>query len=165
MPIFQEPFDQDDAGMPQSAEAELEAETPTPRNLPGHGPRDMLSQRITGSSSRRISESFRTELCDGPIPDKPPSSDSTPLIPELPSNTTSDRIELIERLKRGESPTWSPKRHVRSRHRFQSVSELSSILTDGTSSSLFSVGTALESNLNARGQSPATHQHILVFHM
>lgn len=65
---------------------------------------------------RRLSEeSIRTEFCEGPLPDSPQQP------PPLPSLTTSrsddvtaisDRVELIERLKRGESPTWVPNRHV-----------------------------------------------------
>lgn len=71
--------------------------------------------------SRKISEeSIRTELCDGPIPDDQFPNTTTPG-PDLASNTTSDRIELIERLKKGESPAWSPKRHVRPHHCFESV--------------------------------------------
>lgn len=59
---------------------------------------------------RRLSEeSIRTELCEGPIPDTPPK----PATPEQPvSHAVSDRAELIERIKRGESPTWAPNRHV-----------------------------------------------------
>ena len=59
--------------------------------------------------SRKLSEeSIRTELCDGPIPDSP-----KPRTPEQDlANAVSDRAELIERLKRGESPTWVPNRHV-----------------------------------------------------
>ncbi|GKT62100.1 hypothetical protein ColTof4_02274 [Colletotrichum tofieldiae] len=58
---------------------------------------------------RRLSEeSIRTELCEGPILESPrpstPESDAAAV--------TSDRAELIERLKRGESPTWVPNRHV-----------------------------------------------------
>ncbi|ROW05781.1 hypothetical protein VMCG_05247 [Cytospora schulzeri] len=112
MPIFQEPFDQDDARVSSSAEAEAEPEV-TPEPLPIHGQRDPSSQRNTGSLRRKVSEeSIRTELCDGPIPDSPPN----PMFPrsESASNTTSDRTELIEKLKRGESPTWSPKRHLES---------------------------------------------------
>ncbi|GJC77941.1 uncharacterized protein ColLi_00779 [Colletotrichum liriopes] len=57
---------------------------------------------------RRLSEeSIRTELCEGPILESPrpstPESDAAAV--------TSDRAELIERLKRGESPTWVPNRH------------------------------------------------------
>ncbi|KAK3391060.1 hypothetical protein B0H63DRAFT_131210 [Podospora didyma] len=61
--------------------------------------------------SRRVSEeSIRTDLCEGPVPDSPPAKPVTPE-QEL-SNTVSDRAELIERLKRGESPTWVPNRHL-----------------------------------------------------
>lgn len=117
MPIFQETLDQDDARVPLATEAEVEAEAEnTPQALSIHERVTLSSQRNAGSLSRRISEeSIRTELCDGPIPDSPPSSPNpTSARPELASNTTSDRIELIERLKRGESPTWSPKRHLES---------------------------------------------------
>jgi hypothetical protein len=73
-----------------------------------------LPQALEGahrSLSRRVSEeSIRTELCEGPIPDSPPKA-ATPE-PGV-ENAVSDRAELIERLKRGESPTWVPNRHVR----------------------------------------------------
>jgi hypothetical protein len=61
-------------------------------------------------TTRRLSEeSIRTDLCEGPIPDSPPR----PVTPrEAVSRAVSDRAELIERLKRGESPTWVPNRHV-----------------------------------------------------
>ena len=59
--------------------------------------------------TRKLSEeSIRTELCEGPVPDSPPR----PITPEQDVVTCSDRAELIERLKRGESPTWVPNRHV-----------------------------------------------------
>ncbi|KAL2171994.1 hypothetical protein VTG60DRAFT_731 [Thermothelomyces hinnuleus] len=62
--------------------------------------------------SRRLSEeSIRTELCEGPIPDSPPRP-ATP--PGAVSQAVSDRAELIERLKRGESPTWIPNCHLES---------------------------------------------------
>lgn len=54
-------------------------------------------------------ESIRTDLCEGPVPDE--QEEKTPR-PELDLITTSDRAELIERLKRGESPTWVPNRRV-----------------------------------------------------
>lgn len=59
---------------------------------------------------RRLSEeSIRTDLCEGPVPDSPPR----PVTPQqLVPHAVSDRAELIERLKRGESPTWIPNRHV-----------------------------------------------------
>ncbi|KAI0017513.1 hypothetical protein F4780DRAFT_772285 [Xylariomycetidae sp. FL0641] len=55
-------------------------------------------------------ESLRTDLCEGPVTD-----DANPTTPEKdPSPTCTDRVELIERLKRGESPTWIPNRHLES---------------------------------------------------
>jgi hypothetical protein len=63
-------------------------------------------------------ESIRTELCEGPLLDSPRSS--TPeRIPEEATAVT-DRAELIERLKRGESPTWFPSRHVSAERRYAS---------------------------------------------
>jgi hypothetical protein len=62
-------------------------------------------------SHRLSEESIRTELCDGPLPDSPPRP-ATPQ--EAVSRAVSDRAELIERLKRGESPTWIPNRHLES---------------------------------------------------
>ncbi|CAJ2512893.1 Uu.00g010120.m01.CDS01 [Anthostomella pinea] len=61
--------------------------------------------------ARKLSEeSIRTELCEGPVPDSPP-----PQTPDEDSSTAcTDRAELIERLKRGESPTWIPNRHFES---------------------------------------------------
>ncbi|KAL2878862.1 hypothetical protein SGCOL_005830 [Colletotrichum sp. CLE4] len=67
---------------------------------------------------RRLSEeSIRTELCEGPIVESP----TRPSTPETDTDAdaaaaavTSDRAELIERLKRGESPTWIPNRRVAS---------------------------------------------------
>lgn len=68
---------------------------------------------------RRVSEeSIRTELCEGPICDDPNDhetnapSDVGLAIPLDASQGVSDRVELIERLKRGESPTWLPNRRV-----------------------------------------------------
>ncbi|KAB5540411.1 hypothetical protein GE09DRAFT_255508 [Coniochaeta sp. 2T2.1] len=61
--------------------------------------------------TRKLSEeSIRTELCDGPVPDSPPRLRTS----EQDLVTCSDRAELIERLKRGESPTWVPNRHLES---------------------------------------------------
>lgn len=83
-------------------------------------PLDELGKRgrppVSDMIERRISEeSIRTEFCEGPVPD-----DVDPVSPELTSQEqtassgveTSDRAELIERLKRGESPTWVPNRTV-----------------------------------------------------
>lgn len=65
-------------------------------------------------------ESIRTELCEGPLPDSPRPS-APERTPEEPT-TVTDRAELIERLKRGESPTWVPSRHVSSS---KTISQLS----------------------------------------
>ncbi|KAH9887749.1 hypothetical protein F4778DRAFT_755925 [Xylariomycetidae sp. FL2044] len=57
--------------------------------------------------ARQLSEeSIRTELCEGPVSDSPPTR--TP--EDDASPPCSDRADLIERLKRGESPTWIPNR-------------------------------------------------------
>ncbi|KAI0860000.1 hypothetical protein F4860DRAFT_480625 [Xylaria cubensis] len=80
----------------------------------GHGRRRSLQ-----SLSRKLSEeSIRTELCEGPVLDSPPF----PPLPDLAQNpdqdpdqgdisspaACTDRADLIERLKRGESPAWIP---------------------------------------------------------
>ena len=62
--------------------------------------------------SRRFSEeSLPAELCEGPISESPVKSPK--LEPTDQDVSTSDRLLLIERLKRGQSPTWIPNRHVR----------------------------------------------------
>lgn len=60
-------------------------------------------------------ESIRTDLCEGPLPDSP--DDAAPTAEDEAgtsshdaSSCVSDRQELMERLKRGESPIWSPKK-------------------------------------------------------
>jgi hypothetical protein len=73
---------------------------------------------LTPSRSRRISEeSIRTELCEGLVPDSPQSTHliSPAVQDRSPPIATSNRAELIERLKRGESPNWIPNRHVSAR--------------------------------------------------
>lgn len=101
MPMFQEEhFD--------SPEAERAGADEVPQHsdpIPIQSP-----ERLRRSLSRRVSEeSIRTELCEGPVPDSPPK----PATPEqVVNNAVTDRAELIERLKRGESPTWIPNRHV-----------------------------------------------------
>ncbi|EFW98506.1 hypothetical protein CMQ_4358 [Grosmannia clavigera kw1407] len=96
--------------------------TSKPAPIPPSLPPNTLSRRLS-------EESIRTELCEGPILDSPPLS-SLPFsgasqlyerrhhaeqqqaqYATSPGRdslvlTTSDRAELIERLKRGESPTW-----------------------------------------------------------
>lgn len=98
MPIFR-----DDLDHPPSAITDVLGEEP-PRPLP-----TPHQQTVSPSLARKLSEeSIRTELCEGPILDSP-----RPSIPESDAAATSDRAELIERLKRGESPTWIPTRHAR----------------------------------------------------
>ena len=68
---------------------------------------------------QRLSEgSMRTEFCDGPVDvpgwNKPESARDTMACKEGGART-SDRAELMERIKRGESPTWVPKQSVRSK--------------------------------------------------
>ena len=62
-------------------------------------------------------ESIRTEFCDGPIIED--SSGNAFPLPKNPEEQSvenemeiSDRAELIERIKRGENPTWVPSRTV-----------------------------------------------------
>ncbi|KAI9874592.1 MAG: hypothetical protein M1830_009584, partial [Pleopsidium flavum] len=63
---------------------------------------------------RPSEESIRTEFCDGPIPDGD-TRGTSPVDHVMAAISdarmeTSDRGELIERIKRGESPTWVPNR-------------------------------------------------------
>ncbi len=106
MPIFQENLEQED----------LPHEPNTSDRGFGHTepiPIQTTASDVPVGLLRRLSEeSIRTELCDGPIPDSPPRP-TTPELEHDVSNAVSDRAELIERLKRGESPTWVPNRHVR----------------------------------------------------
>lgn len=68
---------------------------------------------------RKLSEeSIRTEFCDGPEPEMPSwiaaLEDKAAAMTSKDSGIrTSDRAELIERIKRGESPTWVPNKAVR----------------------------------------------------
>ncbi|KAK3353138.1 hypothetical protein B0T25DRAFT_202890 [Lasiosphaeria hispida] len=103
MPMFQENLGPPEAGQTDPNEFKAHVD-PVPIPVqPPEGHRTL---------SRRVSEeSIRTELCEGPIPDSPPK----PATPgQAVSNAVSDRAELIERLKRGESPTWIPNRHLES---------------------------------------------------
>lgn len=66
---------------------------------------------------RQSEESIRTEDCEGPIQDT--LMEDQGLQEEEGSNEDglakaqcSDRAELIERIKRGESPTWVPNEAV-----------------------------------------------------
>ena len=81
-------------------------------------------------------DSIRTEFCDGPLPD-PPSWDleenqhggqesDGPAAQARGGVCTSDRNELMERIKRGESPTWVPSQTVsrRPKHRCRPLQNL-----------------------------------------
>ena len=66
---------------------------------------------------RRSEESIRTEDCEGPVPDT--SMEDVPTTEEdaAAGNSNgeaicSNRAELIERLKKGESPQWIPNQSV-----------------------------------------------------
>ena len=67
---------------------------------------------------RRLSEeSIRTEFCDGPVPDIATDHGALQTGREGRASNNgeavcSDRAELIERIKRGESPTWIPNQAV-----------------------------------------------------
>jgi hypothetical protein len=100
MPIFQD----DDDELAQNGVPTPERRTTTPPS--SKTPSDSVSIR------RKLSEeSIRTELCEGPLPD---SLEKPSTLPEESSNScfapplhgTTDRLEYIERLKRGESPSW-----------------------------------------------------------
>ncbi|KAL8835492.1 MAG: hypothetical protein Q9170_003294 [Blastenia crenularia] len=81
-----------------------------------------LTERYETSLSKTIKrerseESIRTEFCDGPLFDASPSEVVENVVdapqqdvPKCGRNEvcTSDRNELMERIKRGESPTWVP---------------------------------------------------------
>jgi hypothetical protein len=74
------------------------------------------SSRDAAVMRRPSEESIRTQFLDGPLPDCEMESTS-PTQDVLTAMTDanlgiSDRVELIERIKRGESPTWVPNRTV-----------------------------------------------------
>ncbi|KAL6353360.1 hypothetical protein LRP88_13852 [Fusarium phalaenopsidis] len=81
-------------------------------DLDHHEPVEPAPIDVPTQNLRRLSEeSIRTELCEGPIPDSPPRS-GTPKRSESGEAAISDRAALIERLKRAQSPTWIPNRHL-----------------------------------------------------
>jgi hypothetical protein len=101
MPIFQDDFGSGRAPKPSKPTKTMLSTTPPEANL------------ITRKASE---ESIRTDLCEGPVQDTPEernllSGDLNTTF-RFPLLGTSDRTELIERLKRGESPTWLPNRNV-----------------------------------------------------
>lgn len=95
MPIFQADLDNDRRSPPETQPLDL-----------GHA----------ATRLRRLSEeSLRTELCEGPVPDSPPQQGSS--FPERsatdrPITPSTDRVDLIERLKRVQSPSWLADRRV-----------------------------------------------------
>ena|ERR1700710_2343177 len=104
MPIFQ-----DDFGGGRSTPPTKPKISP-PLDSPLH--RDTITRRVS-------EESIRTELCEGPLPDSPDDNRGRGSPPEglqagfaFSIHGTSDRVELIERLKKGQSPTWLPNRNV-----------------------------------------------------
>ncbi|KAI0426683.1 hypothetical protein F5Y09DRAFT_318240 [Xylaria sp. FL1042] len=94
-----------------------------------HGSRHRSSGRLIQPRCSKLSEeSIRTELCEGPVPDSRSATitSTPPLLPLAQTPQTPDQdnspssaactncAALIERLKRGESPTWIPHRHFES---------------------------------------------------
>ena len=62
-------------------------------------------------------ESIRTDYCDGPFPDSAKVDIALPTedegrVTNGGEAVCSDRVELMERIKRGESPTWIPNQAV-----------------------------------------------------
>ncbi|KAI0097745.1 hypothetical protein GGR51DRAFT_460451 [Nemania sp. FL0031] len=132
MPIFRQDLDRDPRRR-ESATGHGQADNyvgnenalplSTMSSLPD--PTDSHLRLRSQSLSRKLSEeSIRTELCEGPVLDSPPPSTpprpAPPLLPPLAqasdcnnssssvAYTYTDRAELIERLKKGESPPWLP---------------------------------------------------------
>jgi len=95
MPIFQADLDNDRRSPPETQTLDI-----------GHA----------ATRLRRLSEeSLRTELCEGPVPDSPPQQGSS--FPQAsqtdrPLTPSTDRVDLIERLKRVQSPSWLADRRV-----------------------------------------------------
>ncbi|KAK3936774.1 hypothetical protein QBC46DRAFT_394318 [Diplogelasinospora grovesii] len=102
MPMFQEHLEPQDRAPDETTDDHPE---PTP----------IQASTDIGLTRRASEESIRTEFCEGPVLESPPKPTTKPTTPEKDlSNTVSDRAELIERLKRGESPTWIPARRLES---------------------------------------------------
>ena len=105
MPIFQKDLEQDE---PPPGHGRFAHDDPTAPTKPQRVSPQALSPPIDIQSLRRklSEESIRTEFCDGPLLDSPGH-----VTPEHDSRSPYDRAELIERLKRAQSPTWAPGRH------------------------------------------------------
>lgn len=116
MPIFQDDLDHEERP-PLLLREPPRSALPLPLPLVPVDAMMATTTRNTPSLARKVSEeSIRTDLCEGPVPDSPNVVMAAPGanddIDEQQNAVTSDRAELIERLKRGESPTWIPNRHV-----------------------------------------------------
>lgn len=99
MPIFQ-----DEGGRERST-------PPNSSTFTFPGP---VHQNLKNKSSE---ESIRTDLCEGPLLDSPQENAQSRKDEAITGSSEAlrevcDRIELIQRLKRGESPNWTPKQHV-----------------------------------------------------
>ncbi|KAI3549599.1 hypothetical protein CSPX01_02250 [Colletotrichum filicis] len=110
MPIFQDDLEHHQHLLSSIAEHRAAAAPETPQAVPP------IPQHRPSPMRRLSEESIRTELCEGPIIESPtrPSTPETDTDTDAAAAVTSDRAELIERLKRGESPTWIPNRRVAS---------------------------------------------------
>lgn len=119
MPFFRDTMDGAQDAIP-SAAAAATAPPAALLPLPIHGLAHQHSATNNNNLRYRPSEeSIRTELCEGPLlaeagEDEHVTSSPRPesAAPLCVTTATSDRAELIERLKRGESPTWVPTRRV-----------------------------------------------------
>src|SRR4051812_36383439 len=102
MPIFQDDFGGGPGTPPVKSKISPLSSSPLERN----------------TIARKASEeSIRTDLCEGPLPDTLEDSTESRLSELQHGFTfsvhgTSNRVELIERLKKGESPKWLPNRNV-----------------------------------------------------
>ncbi|KAH7375055.1 hypothetical protein B0T11DRAFT_5714 [Plectosphaerella cucumerina] len=116
MPIFQadlEHLERDSRPPDSSLDQRHQFLSPNPASSDPPAASASSPQQLTFQPllPRRLSEeSIRTDLCEGPVPDSPQPA---PQDADMDA-ATSDRAELIERLKRGESPTWIPNRHLES---------------------------------------------------
>ncbi|EPE25815.1 hypothetical protein GLAREA_01727 [Glarea lozoyensis ATCC 20868] len=108
MPIFQ---DDDDTLVPEKGPPSEQPTNPRSRSTT---PPESVSMRRKSSE-----ESIRTELCEGPVLES--LEDLSSYSPEglnscfaSPLHRTSDRLQYIERLKRGDSPSWLPNQNLES---------------------------------------------------
>ncbi|EPE06102.1 hypothetical protein F503_02931 [Ophiostoma piceae UAMH 11346] len=144
------PFQQELRGQKEHKEQSdySSRQSPSPPNDRPNTPSKPIAIPAPSSSpynGRRMSEeSIRTELCEGPVStgpsplplsfgarpsqgpnerhDVPPRPrPSTP--PSRDSASITDRAELIDRIKRGESPAWVPNRHVSKLELFEAATD------------------------------------------